>query len=56
MLNLPSTVGSLFPMRAALCSDDEFKGRSYREIDILFKHKVPTRQWSKYALSIEDDE
>jgi len=34
----------------------EMKGRSYREIDILFKRKVPARQWKKTELSIDDDE
>ncbi|KAK7699143.1 hypothetical protein SLS64_011920 [Diaporthe eres] len=34
----------------------EMKGRSYREIDILFKRKVPARQWKKTAIDIEADE
>ncbi|KAJ8116715.1 hypothetical protein OPT61_g1915 [Boeremia exigua] len=34
----------------------EMKGRSYREIDILFKRKVPARQWTKTAVDIEADE
>jgi SP family general alpha glucoside:H+ symporter-like MFS transporter len=34
----------------------EMKGRSYREIDILFKRKVPARQWTKTVVDIQDDE
>lgn len=34
----------------------EMKGRSYREIDILFKRKVPARQWSKTEIDINADE
>jgi SP family general alpha glucoside:H+ symporter-like MFS transporter len=34
----------------------EMKGRSYREIDILFKRKVPARQWKKTVLDLNDDE
>lgn len=34
----------------------EMKGRSYREIDILFKRKVPARQWTKTVVDVEDDE
>ncbi|TVY54744.1 Alpha-glucosides permease MPH3 [Lachnellula suecica] len=34
----------------------EMKGRSYREIDILFKRKVPARQWTKTHVDIEADE
>ncbi|KAM0281203.1 hypothetical protein ACHAQH_003633 [Verticillium albo-atrum] len=33
----------------------EMKGRSYREIDILFKRKVPARQWTKTHVDINDD-
>jgi SP family general alpha glucoside:H+ symporter-like MFS transporter len=31
------------------------KGRSYREIDILFKRKVPARKWKKTVVDISDD-
>jgi SP family general alpha glucoside:H+ symporter-like MFS transporter len=31
------------------------KGRSYREIDILFKRKVPARKWTKTVVDISDD-
>ncbi|KFY32222.1 hypothetical protein V493_00392 [Pseudogymnoascus sp. VKM F-4281 (FW-2241)] len=34
----------------------EMKGLSYREIDILFKRKVPARKWKETILDIEDDE
>ncbi|KKY29357.1 putative maltose permease mal61 [Diaporthe ampelina] len=34
----------------------EMKNRSYREIDILFKRKVPARQWTKTVVDIEADE
>ncbi|KAF9772454.1 hypothetical protein IL306_009839 [Fusarium sp. DS 682] len=34
----------------------EMKNRSYREIDILFKRKVPARQWKKTVIDIHDDE
>ncbi|KAL8952922.1 MAG: hypothetical protein Q9222_001181 [Ikaeria aurantiellina] len=34
----------------------EMKGRSYREIDILFKRKVPARKWKQADVDVEDDE
>ncbi|GAB7346002.1 hypothetical protein MBLNU457_4776t1 [Dothideomycetes sp. NU457] len=34
----------------------EFKGRSYREIDILFKRRVPARQWTKTEIDVNEDE
>ncbi|KAL1607359.1 hypothetical protein SLS59_002324 [Nothophoma quercina] len=34
----------------------EMKGRSYREIDILFKRKVPARQWTKTQVDLAADE
>ncbi|KAJ5659500.1 Maltose permease [Penicillium longicatenatum] len=34
----------------------EMKGRSYREIDILFNRKVPARKWKETAIDIQDDE
>lgn len=33
----------------------EMKHRSYREIDILFKRKVPARQWKNTVVDINDD-
>ncbi|PNP78597.1 hypothetical protein FNYG_08076 [Fusarium nygamai] len=34
----------------------EFKGRSYREIDILFNRRVQARKWSKTVIDPNDDE
>ncbi|KAM0724025.1 hypothetical protein Q7P37_001016 [Cladosporium fusiforme] len=34
----------------------EMKGRSYREIDILFKRKVQARKWKKTVVDLRDDE
>ncbi|TPX12805.1 uncharacterized protein E0L32_006685 [Thyridium curvatum] len=34
----------------------EMKGRSYREIDILFKRRVQARKWKKTIIDPEDDE
>ncbi|GKT70230.1 LOW QUALITY PROTEIN: MFS transporter, SP family, general alpha glucoside:H+ symporter [Colletotrichum tofieldiae] len=34
----------------------EMKGRSFREIDILFRRRVPARQWKKTVVDINDDE
>ncbi|KAI5456779.1 general substrate transporter [Mariannaea sp. PMI_226] len=34
----------------------EMKGRSYREIDILFKRKVPARKWKETVIDVQDDE
>ncbi|KAI4724927.1 putative maltose permease MAL31 [Aureobasidium sp. EXF-10728] len=34
----------------------EMKGRSYREIDILFKRKVDARHWTKTEIDVNDDE
>ncbi|EME77801.1 uncharacterized protein MYCFIDRAFT_145999 [Pseudocercospora fijiensis CIRAD86] len=34
----------------------EMKGRSYREIDILFKRKIPARQWKKMEIDVNSDE
>jgi len=34
----------------------EMKGRSYREIDILFKRKVQARKWKRTEVDINDDE
>ena len=34
----------------------EMKNRSYREIDILFKRKVPARKWTKTEVDIAADE
>ncbi|KAI0454890.1 general substrate transporter [Xylaria acuta] len=34
----------------------EMRGRSYREIDILFKRKVQARKWKKTVVDVQDDE
>ena len=34
----------------------EMKGRSYREIDILFNRKVPARKWKETEVDVNDDE
>ncbi|KAI0908077.1 general substrate transporter [Ustulina deusta] len=34
----------------------EMRGRSYREIDILFKRRVPAREWKKTVVDVQDDE
>ncbi|OAA59194.1 Sugar/inositol transporter [Niveomyces insectorum RCEF 264] len=34
----------------------EMKGRSYREIDILFSRKVPARKWPQTEIDVQDDE
>ncbi|KAH8670156.1 general substrate transporter [Tricladium varicosporioides] len=34
----------------------EMKGLSYREIDIMFKRRIPARKWKETVLDIEDDE
>jgi len=34
----------------------EMKGRSYREIDILFRRRVSARKWKKTVVDINDDE
>ncbi|KAF1972065.1 sugar transporter [Bimuria novae-zelandiae CBS 107.79] len=34
----------------------EMKDRSYREIDIMFKRKIPAREWKKTEIDVNDDE
>ncbi|KAI5359228.1 putative major facilitator, sugar transporter, major facilitator superfamily [Septoria linicola] len=34
----------------------EMKNRSYREIDIMFKRRIPARQWKKTVIDVNDDE
>ncbi|KAM7189348.1 putative sugar porter family MFS transporter [Rhypophila sp. PSN 637] len=34
----------------------EMKGRSYREIDIMFKRKIPARKWKETVIDINSDE
>ena len=34
----------------------EMKGRSYREIDIMFKRKIPARKWKGTEIDAHADE
>lgn len=34
----------------------EMKGRSYREIDIMFNRHIPARKWKKTTIDVNDDE
>ncbi|KAI9752148.1 MAG: hypothetical protein M4579_005748 [Chaenotheca gracillima] len=34
----------------------EMKGLSYREIDILFKRRIPARKWKEEVVDVQDDE
>ncbi|KAF2752783.1 general substrate transporter [Pseudovirgaria hyperparasitica] len=34
----------------------EMKHRSYREIDIMFKRRIPARQWTNTIIDVNDDE
>ncbi|KAJ4421337.1 hypothetical protein N0V82_003848 [Gnomoniopsis sp. IMI 355080] len=34
----------------------EMKGRSYREIDIMFRRRIPARKWKKTEINVDDDE
>lgn len=34
----------------------EMKGRSYREIDIMFKRKIPARKWKNTEIDVQEDE
>ncbi|KAI5199437.1 putative maltose permease MAL31 [Aureobasidium subglaciale] len=60
--NLGGKCGYVWGGTAALClitayfSVPEMKGRSYREIDILFKRKVSSRHWAKTEIDVNDDE
>ncbi|KAI6778757.1 uncharacterized protein J7T54_005860 [Emericellopsis cladophorae] len=46
----------LFCLVVAFFYLPEMKGRSYREIDIMFKRKIPARQWKKTVIDVNDDE
>ncbi|KAK3072074.1 hypothetical protein LTR53_007505 [Teratosphaeriaceae sp. CCFEE 6253] len=46
----------LFCLVVAYFGLPEMKGRSYREIDIMFRRRIPARQWKKMDISINDDE
>ncbi|GIZ36867.1 hypothetical protein CKM354_000033300 [Cercospora kikuchii] len=34
----------------------EMKNRSYREIDIMFKRRIPARKWKETVIDVNDDE
>jgi SP family general alpha glucoside:H+ symporter-like MFS transporter len=34
----------------------EMKGRSYRELDIMFKRRVPARKFKETVITVEEDE
>lgn len=47
---------ALFTLIVAYFCLPEMKGRSYRELDIMFKRRIPARQFAKTEISVEDDE
>jgi len=46
----------LFCLIVAYFQLPEMRGRSYREIDIMFKRRIPARKWKKTDIDINDDE
>ncbi|KAJ7620739.1 maltose porter [Mycena polygramma] len=60
--NLGGKCGYVWGATAFLCwltayfQLPEMKGRSYREIDIMFKRKIPAREFEKTHLDLQDDE
>ncbi|KAJ7115582.1 maltose porter [Mycena filopes] len=34
----------------------EMKGRSYRELDLMFKRRVPARKFEKTTIGVQEDE
>lgn len=47
---------ALFTLVVAYFCLPEYKGRSYRELDILFRRKVAARKFSKTQINLEEDE
>jgi hypothetical protein len=47
---------ALFTLIVAYFCLPEMKGRSYREIDILFRRRVSARRFKSTDINIEDDE
>ncbi|TKA70502.1 hypothetical protein B0A55_07275 [Friedmanniomyces simplex] len=47
---------ALFCLIVAYFGLPEMKGRSYREIDIMFRRHIPARQWKRTEININDDE
>jgi SP family general alpha glucoside:H+ symporter-like MFS transporter len=60
--NLGARCGYVWAGTAIVCTVmawqwlPEMKGRSYREIDILFRRKVQARKWKKTIVDAQDDE
>ena len=60
--NLAGKCGFVWGGTAAVCFASAFfglpelKGRSYRELDILFKRKVPAREFKKTVIGVEDNQ
>jgi SP family general alpha glucoside:H+ symporter-like MFS transporter len=60
--NLGGKCGYVWAATAFICTAaawwwlPEMKGRSYREIDILFKRKVQARKWKNTTVDANDDE
>lgn len=46
----------LFCLIVAFFYLPEMKGRSYREIDILFNRRVNARKWTETVVDVQDDE
>jgi SP family general alpha glucoside:H+ symporter-like MFS transporter len=59
--NLAGKCGYVWGGTAAVCFASAFfglpelKGRSYRELDILFNRKVPARQFKKTVIDVKDN-
>ncbi|KAF2655160.1 maltose porter [Lophiostoma macrostomum CBS 122681] len=46
----------LFCLIVAWWGLPEMKNRSYREIDIMFKRRIPARKWKETVIDVNDDE
>lgn len=46
----------LFCLIVAYFQLPEFKGRSYRELDILFNRRISARKFAKTHIDVNDDE
>jgi len=47
---------ALLCLIAAYFGLPEMKNRSYREIDIMFRRRIPARQWKSTVIDVNDDE
>jgi len=60
--NLAGKCGFIWGGTAVICfiiaffALPELRGRSYREIDILFRRKVSARKFSKTEVDMQDDD